>query len=75
MPKQVDPAEILARNPQVDPDRLERALEALRRLRDRGLRRKEYDLAPPFGGRRASVQDGARLEPRLGQLAEVRDAE
>ena len=75
MPKQADLNEVLARNPHIDPGRLERAGDLLRRLREMGIRRKEYELAPPFGGRRVAVQDGTHLEPRLGQLAEARDAE
>lgn len=75
MPKEVDLGEILDRNPQVDPDRLEHTMETLRRLHEKGFRRKEYELASPFGGRRVSVQDGTRREPRLGHLTQAGDAE
>jgi len=75
MPKGTDLGEVLARNPQLDPGRLGRAMDTLDRLRGLGLRRKEYDLASPFGGRRATAQDGTHLEPRLGHLAEAQDTE
>lgn len=64
MPGRFDPDEILARNPQIDQARLEEARDMLRRLREKGVRRKGYDLAPPFGGRRAVVKDKSRAEPR-----------
>lgn len=76
MSERFDLEEILARNPQIDPEKLEEAREMLRRLRERGVRRKGYDLATPFGGHRASVQDdtGAN-DPRLVRLRRPRDAE
>lgn len=57
--------EILSRNPRINQDQLEQARAMLRRLREHGLQRKGYDLAPPFGRYRVSVQDNARGEPRL----------
>jgi hypothetical protein len=45
--------EILARNPQVKPEELEKARELRRQLREMGVQRKGYDLAPPFGGKHA----------------------
>ncbi len=75
MPEKIDLGEVLARNPQVDPSRLEETMETLRRLHEKGLRRKEYELASPFGGRRAAVQDNTRMEPRLGHLAKARDTD
>lgn len=48
MSKELDLKDILARNPQIDPNRLERTAELLNRLAKMGLRRKEYNLAFPF---------------------------
>jgi hypothetical protein len=56
--------DILRQNPQIDRDQLEEMRETLRRLREQGARRKDYDLVPPFGGRRVTVLDDARAEPR-----------
>ena len=64
--------DILRQNPQIDRNELEEMRETLRRLRERtwasavrdSLRRKDYDLVPPFGGRRIIVVDDARAEPR-----------
>lgn len=67
MPTHIELEDILSRNPQIDQDELEKAREMLRHLREQGVRRKDYDLAPPFGGQRVSVRDGARTEPRLIQ--------
>ena len=56
--------DILRQNPQIDRNELEEMRETLRRLREQGARRKDYDLVPPFGGRRIIVVDDARAEPR-----------
>lgn len=73
MSRHADPDEILARNPQVDPDRLEQTRKVLRELRAMGMPRKGYDLALPYGGRRAIPQDDARIAPRLVRLAGATD--
>lgn len=73
MPKRIDQGEILARNPQIDPKRLEESREMLQRLREMGVQRKGYDLAPPFGGRRASVQDDVRPDPRVVRRRDAPD--
>jgi hypothetical protein len=43
-------ADLLARNPQVNPDRLRKALEAARTRRGT-TKRSAFDILPPFGGR------------------------
>ncbi len=60
--------EILAGNPQVSPDELRAARDLLRRLREHGLQRKEYDLTPPFGGRRVQIQEAPESDPRVVRL-------
>lgn len=67
MPERFNEEDLLRRNPRVDPDLLAEGRDLLRRLREQGLRRKEYDLVPPFGGHRVSIQDDAPVEPRLVQ--------
>jgi hypothetical protein len=57
--------DVLAQNPQIDPEELEAAREMLRRLRAQGVRRKAYDLAPAFGGQRAIVHDDPGDDTRL----------
>lgn len=65
MPDRMSKEDILDRNPQVDPEQLEAAREMLRRLRERGVRGKRYEIVPPFGGRRASAQDDSHMDPPL----------
>ncbi len=60
----LNPDDILRQNPQVDRDELNEARDMLRRLREQGAHRKEYDLVPPFGGRRVTVLDDARTDSR-----------
>lgn len=68
MPEPFDVDELLEHNPQIDRERLEEARELHRRLREAGVRRKAYDLAPPFGGRRASVREDAKSDSRVVQV-------
>lgn len=68
MSGQFDPQEVLARNPQTDPDRPAGAQDMLRRPRETGGRRTGHDLVPPFGGRRAAVQDDKGADSRPSQL-------
>lgn len=72
MPGRFDLDDILARNPQIDQERLGEARELLRRLREGGVRRKGYDLAPPFGGRRAAAKDDGRAESKSVRLRRSR---
>lgn len=65
MMERLNEDEILAHNPRIDQEKLGEVTENLHRLRDEGLRPKGYDLAPPFGGRRASIRDDARVNVRL----------
>ena len=65
MSERFDANEILALNPQVDREQSEAVMDLHRRLQEAGVQRKSYDLAPPFGGRRASVQDDARSDVRV----------
>jgi hypothetical protein len=39
-------------------DQLRQSRELLEKLRDHGLQKKGYDLAPPFGGKRVSIKMG-----------------
>jgi hypothetical protein len=64
MPEPIDLDEVLANNPQIDPDKLDEARELLRRLREKGVRPRGYGLAPPFGGRRAIAKDDGRADSR-----------
>jgi hypothetical protein len=62
--------EILARNPGVDLEKLAEWSQMLRTLRERGIRRKGYDLAPHSGGHRASFQDRSYSDLRLTRRGE-----
>lgn len=64
MSKRLNPDEILRQNPQIDREELDEARELLRRLREQGAHRKDYDLVPPFGGRRVTVLDDVRTDSR-----------
>lgn len=74
MHAQFDLDDILSHNPQINRDQLEKARELNRRLHERGVRRKEYDLAPPFGGHRIFIHDDAHTDPRLVRLRQHDDA-
>ena len=65
MPELPDLDKLLERNPQIDRGRVEEIQEALRRLRERGVNRKGYDLSMPGGGRRATTRSDVRVAPRL----------
>lgn len=64
MNKRLNLDEILRKNPQIDRNELDEAREMLRRLQEQGAHRKDYDLVPPFGGRRVVVQDDAHIDSR-----------
>lgn len=68
MPDYVDLEEILRLNPHLDREELERSRAALRKLREGGRRNAGYRLAPPFAGRRVSVNGGGREDPRTIHL-------
>ncbi len=65
MSERFDADDVLARNPHIDREQIEEGMDLHRRLRDAGLQRKEYDLALPFGGRRASFKDDAHSDVRI----------
>lgn len=67
MPNEFDLEDVLKRNPHIDRDRVEKATRLLRRLREKGLHRKGYELAPPFGGRRAVPKDAAPTPAKLAR--------
>ena len=62
MPGRIDYDELLARNPHIDPKQVEKANELYRGLRDMGVQRKGYDLAPPYGGRRVAAHGDDRAD-------------
>lgn len=68
-PKALDPEEVLARNPQIDRRQLDEFRELLRRLQEQGIQRKDYELAPPFGGARVTVRDQGGTRIRLRSVA------
>ncbi len=69
MTTRIDIEDVLACNPNVDRQELKRIQELLRRLQEAGVVRKGYDLAPPLGGRRATVQDDPLSDSRLVRLS------
>src|SRR3712207_1766356 len=65
MPKTVDLADVLQKNPHIDPAKLEENLRLAEELRRRGVIRRSYELVPPFGGRRVQVvEDSSEDDPR-----------
>jgi hypothetical protein len=75
VPTKIEPGEILARNPQIDPERLEQARDMLRRLREMGWPRRGYELAPPFRGSRVAPDETPREDPRLVRLVTTEGSE
>lgn len=56
MSARVDQSAKLARNPQVDPQRVEQAREMIRRMRALGIPPKGFRLIPPASVRRGAVR-------------------
>jgi hypothetical protein len=59
MPKKIELAEIMEKNPQVDPEQLRESMELLEELRSRGVSERGYQLVPPFSGRRVQTLDNS----------------
>jgi len=64
MPEKIDLEKILEANPHIDREELERSEELRRKLRELGIRGKQYDLAPVLGGRRVTMLDDAHADSR-----------
>lgn len=64
MPKTIDLAETLEKNPHIDPKQLCESMELLEALRNGGIPRRGYELVTPKGGRRAQVADNTPEDPR-----------
>lgn len=64
--------EILALNPHIDEEKLEKAREILRKLRESRTGRAGYNLAPPFGHRRIFVGEGDSVDSRTIHLGRLR---
>lgn len=62
-----DMDDLLERNPQIDQSELEKLREALRRIREQGPARREYELEP-LGGRRVTVREDVRTDTRIVRL-------
>lgn len=56
--------EILALNPHIDENELEKAREILRKLRNQGTRKAGYALALPFRHRRIVTGESDSVDPR-----------
>lgn len=60
--------ELIDRNPKLDRELIQRNDEMSERLREQGVQRKGYDLVPPFGGHKVTVQDHPGADRRLVRL-------
>lgn len=60
--------EVIERNHKLDKEAIQKNHDLTERLREQGVQRKEYDLAPPFGGQRMTVQDDPNRDPRFVRL-------
>jgi hypothetical protein len=68
MPKKIELAEIIEKNPQVDSKQLRESMELLEELRSRGVSGRGYQLVPPFSGRRVQTMDSPSEDPRTVHL-------
>lgn len=68
MPKKVNLAEILEKNPHIDSKRLDESMKLLEKLRNCGVSGRSYELVPPGGARRVQVVDGNTEDPRTIHL-------
>ncbi len=60
--------ELIDSNPSIDPKQLRQFRKSLRKLREAGLGRKEYELASPISRRRATLMDAERVDSRTIRL-------
>jgi hypothetical protein len=60
MPKPISKDELIAQNPRVDAEDLEKALESIRRIRGHGLGGPGYNLVRPFTRRLVRTQGAAQ---------------
>ena len=60
MPKPIDLDAVLKKQPQIDPEELKAARERRKLLRNKP---RQYQLVPPFGGRRVRRIDPSTLNP------------
>jgi len=68
VPKKIELAEIIEKNPQVDAKQLRESMELLEELRSRGVSGRGYQLVPPFSGRRVQTIDNPSEDPRTVHL-------
>jgi len=68
MPTKIELAEIIQKNPQVDPEQLRESMELLEELRSRGVSERGYQLVPPFSGKRVQTADSPSKDPRTVYL-------
>ena len=68
MPERVTQEQLIARNPKIDKDYLDRAHELRTQLQRAGMRRAGYHLASPSTHRRVSVRGDAKADPRIVHL-------
>jgi hypothetical protein len=68
MPKKIELAEIIEKNPQVDPKQLRESMELLEELRSRGVSGRGYQLVPPFSGKRVQTVENPCEDPRTVYL-------
>ena len=62
MPEKLNVEEIIARNPNINQEMLERVMELEAAMRAIGVQRKSYDIMPPF--RRRPVPTQQKVSPR-----------
>jgi hypothetical protein len=60
--------DMIKTNPKVDPKELEKGLELLRQLRERGVSGSPHKLASPLSRRRARIDEEPSKDPRTVQL-------
>ena len=71
MKKALDIQKIAEGNPRVDLEKVERAREAIKTLREQGVKEAEYNLAPPFS-RNGPSEFGRREDRTLKRTSYAR---
>ena len=64
--------EILALNPHIDKEEIEKCIEIMRKLRDSKTKGAGYNLALPFARRRIFVDKDTSIDPRTVTLGHSR---
>lgn len=71
MPEELDLEQLLAANQHISREKLQEAMELLRKIRELGVSSSTYDLVPPHAYRRVLVGKDRGNDPRILHLGRM----